>query len=213
MNIGKRHIDHIVYAVPNLEQACDKLEDILEVKPVFGGYHKTIGTKNALVNLGDKCYLEILAIDEQNELINGPRWMGVDFLENAQITRWAINSESLLSDQQILRQYNLNMGEIFAGSRETPSGSLLQWEMILPLALPKIELAPFMVNWSPSSIHPTEALDDKCSLIGIDFHQADSDSTKKLFESLGIDKQIQPSSESKIVIQIKTPSGKIFSLS
>jgi len=213
MNIGKRHIDHIVYAVQNLEEACDYLESTLEVKPIFGGYHKTKGTKNALLNLGDNCYLEILAVDKANDSITGSRWMGVDLIKETRITRWAINSNSLVDDQQKLREYNENMGEIFGGSRETPNGGLLQWEMILPLALPTIELAPFMVNWSQSSIHPTEALANECSLIGIDFYQTKAESTEKLFTDLGINTQIHQSTESKIVIQIKTPSGKIISLS
>lgn len=212
MNIGKRHIDHIVYAVPDLEEACDYLEGTLEVKPVFGGYHKTKGTKNALLNLGDRCYLEILAIDKANDSITESRWMGVDLITESQITRWAINSNSLVDDQKKLREYNVNMGEIFGGSRETPSGGLLQWEMILPLASPTIELAPFMVNWSPSSIHPSEALANECSLIDINFSQSKSESTEKLFTDLGIDSHIHHSTESKIVIQIKTPSGKIISL-
>jgi len=58
--------DHIVYAVTNLEAAIDEFEKLSGLRPVFGGYHTTKGTKNALVNLGNECYLEILAIDEGN---------------------------------------------------------------------------------------------------------------------------------------------------
>ena len=212
MKIGKRHIDHIVYAVPDLEEACKYLEWVLGVTPVFGGYHKTQGTKNALLNLGASCYLEILAIDDSNELIKDSRWMGVDFVNEARVARWAIKSDSLLEDQQNLRHYNPTMGEIFAGSRETPAGDLLEWEMILPLVNPAVELAPFMVNWSSSSVHPTEALSEVCALHSIEFGHENPKATQDLFESLNVDHDIKDANEAYITIQIEAKSGKIVRL-
>ena len=93
MNIGRK-IDHIVYAVPDLSAACDELEELLGVRPIFGGYHDSQGTKNALLNLGNQCYLELLAVDEANTKIEAPRWMGVDLIQHPRITRWAIKSDN-----------------------------------------------------------------------------------------------------------------------
>jgi len=56
-------IDHIVLAVPNLEEGILWLEKKLGVRPAYGGQHLTEGTHNALLNLGNNCYLELLAID------------------------------------------------------------------------------------------------------------------------------------------------------
>ena len=212
MKIGERHIDHIVYAVPNLERACTDLESSLGVKPSFGGYHKTKGTMNALLNLGNLCYLEILAVDESNKTITSPRWMGVDLVEEPRITRWAIKSQNLKSDQELLQQYNPEMGEIFGGSRQTPSGDLLEWEMILPLANPEIELAPFMVNWAANSIHPTENLDAECLLVAIEFGHQTPDSSQGLFKKLSIDQSIKSAAEIEISIRIRTTSGDIMTL-
>jgi hypothetical protein len=52
----------------------------LGVKPVIGGRHLLHGTKNALINLGNQCYLEILAKDEENPTFKGTRWMGIDLI-------------------------------------------------------------------------------------------------------------------------------------
>jgi len=212
VKIGKRQIDHIVYAVPNLEDACQELESALGVKPVFGGYHKTKGTKNALLNLGDSCYLEILAVDESNKEIEGARWMGVDLIKKPCITRWAIKSDNLPDDQLKLQMYHADMGEIFGGSRQTPNGDLLEWNMILPLAAPEIELAPFMVHWSKNSIHPTENLTQICPLVSIEFRHNNPTKVQHVFDELGLEQNINKGSETDIKIQIKAASGEIVSL-
>ena len=150
----KRKIDHIVYAVPDLEEAIDDLENRLGIRPTFGGYHTTKGTKNALVNLGNACYLEILTTDEKNTSVKAPRWMGVDLAGPPQITRWSLKSNQLEEDSKILQDYRVEMGMIEGGQRKMTDGRLLTWDMILPLAAPRVELMPFMTDWQHSDIHP-----------------------------------------------------------
>jgi len=98
-----RKIDHIVFAVPNLEAAMNEFEELTGIRPAFGGYHTTQGTKNAVVNLGNDCYLEILAADNDNTQIAPPRWMGIDLIESPQITRWSLKSKDLQSDSAVLK--------------------------------------------------------------------------------------------------------------
>ena len=74
--INNRRIDHIVYAVFDLDKSMDDFEELLGVRPIFGGYHKTFGTKNALINLDKGVYLELLAADNSNMDVQKPRWMG-----------------------------------------------------------------------------------------------------------------------------------------
>ncbi|MEL6988136.1 MAG: VOC family protein, partial [Bacteroidota bacterium] len=74
-------LDHIVLNVPNLEEAIDDFFKLTGSKASFGGYHKNEGTKNALISLGPKMYLEFLAVDEDNKKIKGNRWMGIDLCE------------------------------------------------------------------------------------------------------------------------------------
>lgn len=127
--------------------------------PVFGGYHQTQGTKNALLNLSNECYLEVIAIDPENHEVTQNRWMGIDLLEEPKLIRWAIKSSDLKQDQEVLQRHDPEMGKIMLGSRKTTSGSLLKWELIMPLSTPEVEVIPFVLDWSQSEMHPTEALD------------------------------------------------------
>ena len=140
-------LDHIVYAVPNLEEAMNWFEAKAGIRPIFGGYHTTQGTQNALLKIGEKCYLELLAIDEENKEVTTPRWMGIDLITQPKITRWAIQSSNLQTDSKVLRTYNMEMGNITGGQRKKSDGKLLTWELTMPLAEPEVEVMPFLIDW------------------------------------------------------------------
>lgn len=57
------HLDHLVYAVADLLAGMDEIEQLLGVRPVAGDRHPQYGTHNALLSLGPKTYLEIVAAD------------------------------------------------------------------------------------------------------------------------------------------------------
>ena len=206
----ERKIDHIVYTVPDLEQAMDDLEQRLGIRPVFGGYHSTKGTKNALINLGNESYLEILAIDEQNTKISMPRWMGVDLEGPAQITRWSLKSEDLQQDSQILQEYHPEMGVIEGGQRSMTDGRLLTWEMILPLAAPRVELMPFMTDWQRSEIHPTQELPEGCELLGMRFFHPDPGRANEYLENLGVEVEVREGVKVEIKVEIKCSEGIVL---
>ena len=133
------------------------------------------------------CYLELLAVDEANQAIKAPRWMGIDVLTHPQLTRWAIKSDNLAKDSAILKRYRSEMGHIQSGSRNTADGSRLKWELIMPLPVPEVELIPFMVDWSASEIHPSEYLPDmNCRLLTLYGTHPEPDSYTDVCNELGI---------------------------
>ena len=205
-----RQIDHIVYTVFDLDSAITDFEKKLGVKPIFGGYHKTFGTKNALINLDNGIYLELLAADKTNTDVQPPRWMGVDLLTKNQITRWALKSNDLIKDSVTLKKYNPEMGSTRGGTRNTASASLLQWELIMPLASPEVEILPFMVDWSNSETHPHNELPNmNCKLVELYATHPDPDLFYETFQALGMDFRIAPSNEISLKLRLNCPKGII----
>ena len=202
----KYKIDHIVWVVPNLEKGMELFEQLTGVKPVFGGYHKTLGTKNALVSLGNESYFEILAIDK-NSAIAPPRWMGIDFITEPTITRWALKSENLESDCQILKNYKSELGTINEGQRTLTSGEVLKWKLTMPIPDPKVEVAPFLLDWSASAAHPTQNLPVHCKLLKIEFTHSQPESVNPVLQSFGYDNALKNGKQSTITIQLETPKG------
>ena len=209
-DIHNRPIDHIVYSVFDLDKSIAKLEELLGVRPIFGGYHKTFGTKNALINLGKGIYLELLAADSTNTEVQKPRWMGVDALKEEQVTRWALKSDSLENDSLALKKYNRQMGQIAKGSRNAANGSLLEWELIMPLALPEVEIVPFILDWGASGIHPQTLLPEMgCELLELYGTHPNPELYTAIFKALGTSFRIAKSSEIRLKLVIKTPKGII----
>ncbi len=204
-----RTIDHIVYSVTNLEKAIEYFEKATGVLPVFGGYHLTKGTKNALVNLGNQCYLEILAVDDQNTTIQAPRWMGVDLIQAPQVTRWCLKSDDLQGDSATLKEVNPALGKINGGQRKTATGDLLAWEMILPLATPAVDILPFMVDWKKSAIHPTENLKPEVGFDHLKLFHPEPIKMNAVLGKLGVTVTAQKARHASIKVVLNTPKGLV----
>ncbi|WP_367390279.1 VOC family protein [Lewinella sp. LCG006] len=205
-----RTIDHIVYAVFDLDRAIADFTQLLGIAPVFGGHHQDRGTKNALLNLGKGCYLEIIAIDEWNTRVAPPRWMGLDVLQKPQITRWCLKSENLAKDQALLKAYDPKMGEQWSGKRQTASGELLAWEMLLPLPEPEVEVVPFMVDWGASAFHPTERLEEKCFWHELILYHPEPMLVESLFGTLAIGFSVKKADQAAISLSIESPLGRVI---
>jgi len=205
----KRAIDHIVYCVPDLEEGIEKIRNLFGVQPIWGGRHLNRGTKNALLNLGNSCYLEILAADEDNVDFRGNRWMGIDLIDAPRITRWSLKSENLIEDSRVLSDYAAELGAIDGGKRQTSNGQVLKWQMILPIASPSVDVLPFMTDWSQSESHPTDSLVEGCTLQKIELFHPQADLLHGTLIQLGTNVKITKDTSVRIVIHVHTPNGLV----
>lgn len=203
-------LDHLVYAVPDLEASCDWFEEHTGIRPAIGGRHPDRGTWNAVVNLGKGAYLEIIAVDPENKNVSPPRWMGVDSISQPTITRWALKSDNLERDAARLADTNPALGQIVAGNRDLADGSTLRWKMTLPAAKPLVELLPFFLDWSDSSFHPTERMREGYELMGLSFGHFEPRRIAADFARLGVKSDIEDQKFPQIRVRLKTPKGVIM---
>jgi len=204
-----RTIDHLVYCVPNLEKATKELSEKCGIPVVYGGQHLTKGTENTLLNLGNGAYLELLGVDAKNMDIAPLRWMGVDLIDGPTFTRWAIKTTDLDSDTAILKKANPLMGETFTGSRKKTDGSTLRWSMALPLASPKVEVLPFMVDWK-DSVHPTASLQEGCTLVGLELMHPTPELVQPTITELNVDLVVKKGVTPTLKMILDTPNGRII---
>lgn len=199
-------VDHIVYAFSDLNEGIKIIKECTGVEPIVGGQHLNHGTHNALLALGKKCYLEIIAPDPNNQF-DGTRWMAVDHIEKPTITRWSINTNNIQEDAQILSDHDKSLGEIIAGERQLKDGHFLKWQMTKPSTDGIVNTIPFLLDWSQSANHPCDVLDLECKLIEVKLHSTKANSLENIIGTSSNSISYHPSGRESIQIVMKTPKG------
>ncbi|MER6349418.1 VOC family protein [Streptomyces sp. NPDC001595] len=154
MNAIPAHLDHLVLATPDLAAAVAEFARRTGVAPAVGGAHVGLGTRNFLVGLGGRAYLEIIGPDPEQPDPSGPRPFGVDALSGPRTVTWAISTTDLDAAIASARARGHDPGPAHAMSRRTPDGTLLEWRLTNGAAAHPSGLVPFLIDWGASR-HPT----------------------------------------------------------
>ena len=148
-----KRLDHLVYAVPDLDTGVADLARQLGVRAAPGGPHPGRGTRNALIALGPESYLEIIAPDPAQPEPAGGRWFGVDPRAPARLAGWAAKGSDLPRLVAAAAQRGVPLGEVMPGARKRPDGVELRWTLTNPDTRAVFGLAPFFIDWGTSP-HP-----------------------------------------------------------
>jgi hypothetical protein len=177
-------IDHLVFISPDLEEGIDIIERLLGVRAAPGGRHEAWKTRNAVLNLGPRCYLEIMARDESRRDGRLPRPFGLDSLKQPKLLTWAARSDGLHRIVETARRRGVDLGEVRSGSRQRPDGTLLQWSMTDLGAGREGGAIPFFIDWGASP-HPAEGAPRGCRLEKLRIFHPEAIRVSVLLKELG----------------------------
>lgn len=148
-------LDHLVYAVPDLAGAVDDLERRTGLRPVAGGRHLGLGTRNYLLRLGPAAYLEIIGLDVDHPPAPGVAVpFAVDRIVVPRLLTWAVHPVDLDAAAAGFAAAGADLGAPRDMSRRTPAGALLEWRLATALPLPFGGVVPFLIDWG-STAHPS----------------------------------------------------------
>jgi hypothetical protein len=168
----RSELDHIVIAATSLDAGVAWVEERLGARPVPGGQHVAMGTHNALLRLGPRSYLEVIAIDPAGQAPARPRWFSLDEPDmRARLDRspalitWVVRTPSLATACARVP----DLGDIVPMARNAfrwkisvPESGSLAWGGILPTAIQWEEGDDGVVH------HPCDVLPESgCELMAL----------------------------------------------
>lgn len=177
-------LDHFILGCDDLDRGIDFVEKRTGVRAALGGVHPGRGTRNALLSLGERKYLEIMAIDPaQNVTPQIPR---LRELKEPRIVGWAVHPGDLQQFAGRLQEANIAFDGPRAGSRKRPDGRVLNWKS-LTLKDDHGGLLPFFIEWTGDSTHPSVDAPGGCRLERFAAITPQPDALRALVATLRID--------------------------
>lgn len=203
-------LDHILFGTHELQHGVDFVEKRTGVRAQFGGVHPGRGTQNALLSLGERRYLEIIAPDPAQPHVKNRIANGLRSLQGNALLGWAAHVDDLSALADKLRAAGVLYSGPTPGSRKRPDGSVLEWKT-LELADTAFDILPFFIEWAPGTIHPSVDAPKGCSLTRFSAETPDSQRTIAILKALDLDLSVSRGSPFQATFRcvVEGPGGKL----
>ena len=151
--MSELRVDHVIYAVDDLETAGARFYEEFGLGSVDGGRHPGWGTANRIVPLGN-AYLELVTLVDSEEAVSSAfgRAVSEAIAAREQRVGGVVATDDL---ETVARRLRL---EIVHGSRTRPDGTTLSWQLAGVDRLVETGALPIFIEWgSPDELHPGRA--------------------------------------------------------
>ena len=204
-------LDHVLLGCDDLDRGIDYVEQHTGIRAAFGGVHPGRGTRNALLSLGERHYLEVIAPDPKQDRIEQFAQKQVAQLKQLSSPRligWAAHPGDLEKFSAHLREAGVAFDGPRPGSRQRPDGKLLQWKT-LNLKDDKEGLLPFFIEWSVDSLHPSADAPKGCKIKHFGAVNPNSTELGKILTQLLLDLPVSVGDKPALQATIAGPKGEL----
>jgi hypothetical protein len=207
-------LDHILLGSADLDAGIAFVEQHAGVRAAFGGVHPGRGTQNALLSLGDRHYLEIIAPDPKQQGANVTPMFRADLiahlrsLSTPHLVGWAAHPGSLDAFAKKIREAGMAFHGPTPGSRKRPDGRVLQWQT-LNLEDDHSGLLPFFIEWAADSPHPASDAPSGCGVTHFALAAPDFDALKRTTVILGLDVAVEKNEKPQIRATLRGPKCQL----
>ena len=201
-------VDHLVFTCSDLDAGIEHMENKLGVRPAIGGRHPAWGTHNALIGLGGRRYLEVIAPDPDASV--PPRARPESFTAEGALClkTWAAAASELPDLCARAAAIGVQLGERAHGSRMRPDGVELSWSLTNPACFLFNGVVPFLIDWGRSP-HPGEQAPEGCALLELRLAHPEHARVKEVLSALGYETEVEHAEHAGLVAVIESPRGRV----
>jgi hypothetical protein len=200
-------LDHIMYAVSDLQDGVKEISNLTGVSAEYGGSHAGQGTCNSLLSFGQNQYLEIIAPDPDQELTNT---LGQELLDHhfSGIRTWAVATTDFEGIAKTLAEFDYQTNTIDM-TRTRPDGVKLSWSIMFVTGHVFGNFMPFFINWQDSP-HPSHDTPEGCSLTTFSVQLVENHVVfRSLMNALDIDVEVVDGPDGMRAV-IESPNGRVL---
>lgn len=205
-------LDHLTVIAPTLAEGVAHVRDCLDLDVPFGTRHVYMGTHNHRLQLGDRVYLEIVAVDPDGQRPHRSRWFGLDDQETVRMN-W--------DEGRRLRGWVASTADI--GAVLSKSGDHLGEEVALPFkqpefafSIPKDGTLPFegalpsLIDHRGAPTSMAEIPDLGARLLALKVEHPDPQSLEDLYRALNVEHppSVRFGERVRYCAEIETSSGR-----
>jgi hypothetical protein len=208
----KIQIDHIIWAVPDLDAGAKTFEEMSGVKPIVGGVHPGRGTRNQLASAGDNMYFEIIAPDPAQmplDPVKKPVQAFADKISKMtgpEVDMFAYSTTDLEAAAEAGRKLGLKVVGPTPGQRKTPDGVLIKWSHVDFIGHDFGQFIPFALNWLDSP-HPSTTSPKGAVIEGVTVEHPRAEELQKIYAALGVPAKVVQAAEPVIIVHMSSDKG------
>jgi hypothetical protein len=203
-------LDHLIVAAATLADGIDYVARITGVTPHPGGKHVAMGTHNALVRLGERVFLEVIAIDPAGVKPARPRWFDLDNIalqaeltERPRLIHWVARTADV---ERAAARCPIALGPVHPMERGE-----FRWRITIPDdgKPPGRGIVPTLIQWDVAA-HPADALPESgVSIAGFAAAHPEPEDVRGALAALGLSGVLPVTYDpyARLAAMLRTPRG------
>jgi len=205
---GELGLDHMLWAVPDLDQGSALFGAVTGVMPGKGGSHAGFGTRNTLASLDDQLYFEVISTDPAQENFR-ERAQRIGKLTAPEMHTFGIRGAGLEAYRDKARSLGIEATDPVYMSRMRDDGVKLQWRSIYINDPVWGDMIPFLIDWMDSP-HPWQVAPKGLQMLEFAALHPRADELRALYDALGVRVPVRRAVKAGFLLRLDTPRGEVL---
>ena len=201
-------VDHLIWGVSDLDAGIARLEELTGVRPSVGGRHPGRGTRNGILSLGARQYIEVLAPDPEQVSFESQRVTVLRGLQAPRLLTWCAVAGNADAMANRVRAAGEEVREIRDGARERPNGVTLRWRNLYVVG-PVDGVIPYAIEWAEGTPHPSGDAPVGGSLRALRLQHPRPDDMNRLLAAMGLVARVERGTTTQLTVTLATPRGEV----
>jgi len=184
--MDRMRLDHVSYAAEHdgLSATAERLAKLIGVDAVDGGVHPRFGTRNVILPLARRRYVEVVEVLDHPASYRAPFGQAVRACSEAGggWLGWVIRVDDITTAEARVGRPAVD------GYRHTPDGEELRWKQVGVKGLISDPQLPFYVQWDSTSRHPSEDANTDVTICALEI----AGNPRRVREWLGVPEDYRP---------------------